>query len=59
MKIDKYLDKINGVLDNKVLAMELVKQVGYKVDRELQIVLQTASVFVTVDALPVVYLLSS
>ena len=59
MKIDKYLDKINDVLDSKVLAMELVKQVGYKVDGELQIVLQTAVVFVTVDALPVVYLLSS
>ena len=59
MKIDKYLDKINDVLDSKVLVMELVKQVGYKVDGELQIVLQTAGVFVTVDALPVVYLLSS
>ena len=32
MKIDKYLDKINDVLDSKVLAMELVKQVEYKVD---------------------------
>lgn len=50
MKIDKYLDKINDVLDSKVLAMELVKQVGYKVDGELQIVLQTAVVFVHLQA---------
>lgn len=50
MKIDKYLDNINDVLDSKVLAMELVKQVGYKVDGELQIVLQTAGVFVHLQA---------